>query len=141
MLDEKNRLTIPAKWRFRGDEGDSAYLALPNPNGSITVYPPKMVEAIELKIQNVSMLGDSADVATISNIFGGGEHFGCDKQGRFGLSEGLRQHAGLKLNEEAVLVGTVTVFHIWTPERHKGLTTSPPGTMLFDPSLLRKYGL
>ena len=38
-LDSKGRVTIPSKWRISG--GENTYLALPNPGGYITVYPPK----------------------------------------------------------------------------------------------------
>ena len=57
QLDAKNRLCIPSKWRFVGDETD-AYLALPNPIGCITIYPPKMVARLEEKVSAVS-LGDT----------------------------------------------------------------------------------
>ena len=52
-LDSKGRLTIPSKWRIPG--GDNTYLALPNPGGYVTVYPPKMV----------------ARLASLATIFGG----------------------------------------------------------------------
>ena len=44
-LDSKGRVTIPSKWRISG--GDNTYLALPNPSGYITVYPPKMIGRLE----------------------------------------------------------------------------------------------
>ena len=42
-IDEKGRLTIPASWRPRKnhDGNDISYLALPTPDGNITVYSPE----------------------------------------------------------------------------------------------------
>jgi MraZ protein len=140
-LDVKNRLTIPAKWRFPGDEGEASYLALPNPNSSITVYPPKMVAALEEKIQRVSMLGDKQELRALTRIFGPAERFGCDRHGRISLPDALRAHAGLAKGAEAVLVGTVTVFHIWESARHAAYVAATPDEAGFDPSVLQKYGL
>jgi MraZ protein len=39
----------------------------------------------------------------------------CDKQGRVALTEGLLKHAGIE--KEAILVGVLTRFEIWSPER------------------------
>jgi MraZ protein len=140
-LDVKNRLTIPAKWRFPGDEGEASYLALPNPNGSITVYPPRMVLALEEKIQRVSMLGDEQELRALTRIFGPAERFGCDKQGRIGLPDALRAHAGLPKQAEAVLVGTITTFHIWESVRYAAFVAATPDDTGSDPAVLRKYGL
>ena len=50
-IDEKGRLTIPAGWRPKnggsGNGNDIHCLALPTPDGNITVYPPKMVAQLE----------------------------------------------------------------------------------------------
>jgi MraZ protein len=138
-LDDKNRLTIPAKWRFPGDEGEASYLALPNPNQSITVYPPRMIASLEEKIARVSMLGDEQELRALTRIFGPAERFGCDKQGRISLPDALRAHAGLL--KEAVLVGTVTTFHIWDGARYEAFVKATPDDKSADPSVLRKYGL
>ena len=39
----------------------------------------------------------------------------CDSQGRIALTEGLLRHAGIE--KEAVLVGVLTRFEIWSPNR------------------------
>lgn len=140
-LDAKNRLTVPSKWRFPGDDGEASYLALPNPNGSITVYPPRMTAVLEERVGKVSMLGDKDELAVLINLFATGDRFGCDAQGRIGVSEALKRYAGV--DKETVLVGTVTTFHIWSPERFAVVAPPPsePGKVNFDPATLRKYGL
>ena len=59
-LDTKGRLTIPSKWRIPG--GDNTYLALPNQDGYITVYPPKMVARLE------ENMGDAKLVASVAGL-------------------------------------------------------------------------
>lgn len=138
-LDAKNRLTVPAKWRFDGDEGDTSYLALPNPNGSITVYPPKMIEHLEEKITSVHMLGDPNKVRALTRIFSRAERFGCDKQGRINLTEKLIKHAGIA--KEAVLAGLFTTFHIWSPERFTEHNGDEEGINPEDSAILSELGL
>lgn len=113
-LDDKARLTIPSKWRFSGDEED-VYLALPNPSGCITIYPPKMVAKLNAKVSEVS-LGNRKAQKALTRLFSQADHFGCDKQGRIKLSEKLASHAGL--TKECVLVGSFATFSLWNPERY-----------------------
>lgn len=114
QLDAKNRLCIPAKWRFSGDQED-VYLALPNPLGCITIYPPKMVERLEEKVAAVS-LGDTKGQKVLAKLFSQADTFGCDKQGRITLSEKLVKHANIEKN--ALLVGSYATFNIWNPESY-----------------------
>lgn len=110
-LDDKGRLTIPSKWRFVGDQ-EEVYLALPNPIGCVTVYPPKMVARLEEKVSGVS-LGNQAGQKALMQLFSKADTLGCDKQGRIILSEKLRSFASLQ--KEVNLVGNFTLFHIWNP--------------------------
>jgi MraZ protein len=140
-LDEKKRLTVPARWRNsvlpkkrKGAGGDAdapgeaagsptgpaeeeqSFLAMPNPNGSITVHPPQAVARLKERLSEVSM-GDSQSQRVLHAIFAKSEFLKFDAQGRFTLPESLLGHAGL--TREAVLVGTVVQFHIWEPARYK----------------------
>lgn len=113
-LDEKGRLTVPSKWRFSGDEED-VYLALPNPSGCITIYPPKMVAKLDAKVSEVS-LGNKRAQKALTKLFSQADHFGCDKQGRMKLSDKLLVHAGIA--KECVLVGNFVTFSLWNAERY-----------------------
>jgi len=115
-LDDKRRIVIPAKWRFEGDETETAYLALPNANGSITIFPPKVRENIIATVSGVK-LSDSIKQKSKQKIFRKCEDLGCDKQGRISLSEKLIAHANIA--KEAILVGSGDVFNIWNPEKLK----------------------
>ena len=112
-LDPKGRLTIPSKWRIPG--GENTYLALPNPGGYITVYPPKMVGRLEEKVAEASF-SDVRTQALLMELFSKAHSFGCDKQGRINLNDKLLEHAGIQ--GKAVLVGNFSAFAIWSEDRY-----------------------
>lgn len=123
-LDSKNRLTIPSKWRFSGDE-EEVYLALPNPIGCISVYPPKMVAKLEAKVEEVS-LGNKKGQRALAKLFSKADHFGCDKSGRINLNEKLIGHAGL--DKETILIGNFVTFNIWNLERYEAYLANEDDT-------------
>lgn len=137
QLDVKNRLCIPSKWRFFGDDAD-VYLALPNPIGCVTIYPPKMVEHLEGKVAAIS-LGDIRGQKVIAKLFSKADTFGCDKQGRITLSEKLVGHAGLK--KDVLLAGSYVTFNIWTPERYQTYCNSSMEEENEMSQLLQQLGL
>ena len=112
-LDSKNRLTIPSKWRFDGDTED-VYLALPDPSGSILVLPPKQVEKLFEQIEEQKLSDEDAQELQ-DKLFSQAVSFGCDKQGRVNLTEELLEHSGI--TKEAIVIGRMTTFRIWAPER------------------------
>lgn len=119
-LDSKNRLTIPSKWRFAGDQED-VYLALPNPIGCITIYPPKMVKKLQEKVEDVS-LGNKKGQRALMKLFSKADYFGCDKQGRINLNDKLVAHADVA--KSAKMVGNFVTFNIWNPERFEAYLES-----------------
>ncbi|MFP4352546.1 MAG: division/cell wall cluster transcriptional repressor MraZ [Puniceicoccaceae bacterium] len=124
-LDAKGRLTIPSKWRFLGDEAD-VYLALPNPGGFITVYPPKMIDRFEEQVSKIS-LGDPEGQKLVTQLGAMSHSFGCDKQGRINLNEKLIRHAGI--GKKAILVGNFSYFSIHAAERYEAADLNDPDLM------------
>lgn len=116
-LDAKNRVTVPARWRFEGDELDS-YLAWPQRGPCITVFPPSKIAEVRRKAARVAT-SDSQAQAALRQLFGKGHLFGCDKAGRIKLPEPLLRHAGI--SREAVLMGLSDHFAVYSPEVHNSL--------------------
>ena len=133
-LDSKGRVTIPSKWRIQG--GENTYLALPNPSGYITVYPPKMIERLEEKVAEAS-LSDPQAQSLLMELFSKADSFGCDKQGRINLSDKLLDHAGIK--GKAVLVGKFSSFAIWSEIRREKEGEEKNERDIFD--AMRELGL
>ena len=132
-IDSKGRVTIPSKWRISG--GDNTYLALPNPSGYITVYPPKMVNRLEEKVASAS-LSDVRAQALLMELFSKAHSFGCDKQGRINLNEKLLKHAGIE--GKAVLVGNFSAFAILSEKKYAARETADERN-IFD--AMRELGL
>ncbi len=112
-LDAKNRLTIPSDWRF-GADGNAVFLALPNPSGCISVYPPEMVKQLVAAAQQ-STLSSPEKQRALSALGRYACKVSCDKAGRISLDSKLLSHA--KISGEAILIGEFTKFHIWNPKR------------------------
>ena len=118
-LDDKGRLTIPSAWRHaQTEEGGvgGAFLATPHPDGYIAVLPPAEVTKLREKV-SAQKLGDSAAQAFLARFFSRTQGFTVDKAGRTLLSPELLKHAGIE--REAVLVGSLTKFNIYSPARWK----------------------
>ena len=132
-LDSKGRVTIPSKWRISG--GENTYLALPNPGGYITVYPPKMVGRLEEKVAEASF-SDVRTQALLMELFSKAHSFGCDKQGRINLNDKLLEHADIQ--SKAVLVGNFSAFAIWSEGRYASRESADQRN-IFD--AMRELGL
>ncbi|MGK0241356.1 MAG: MraZ protein [Candidatus Pelagisphaera sp.] len=112
-LDSKSRLAIPSKWRFDGDTEDG-YLALPDPSGCILVLPPQQMAKLYDKIEEQQLSDEDAQELQ-DKLFSQAAFFSCDKQGRINMPEELLEHSGI--TKEAVLIGRMINFRIWSPER------------------------
>ncbi len=114
-LDAKNRVTIPSKWRFRGDDAD-IYLAWAHPEGFVAVYPPGKVEEFRQKIRNISE-SDPLGQRILRQLFGRAHQFGCDGQGRVKIPDDLVERTGL--TKDVALVGLGETFNLWSAQRYE----------------------
>ena len=112
-MDDKGRLTIPSAWRYAHEEADT-FLATPHPDGYIAVLPPAEVEKLHAKFSELK-LSDAAAQAFAARFFSQTQSFSFDKAGRIALGGELLKHA--KLEKDAVLVGSLTKFNIYSPAR------------------------
>jgi MraZ protein len=109
-LDEKGRLTIPARFReFLGDQG--AYLTR-GFDQNLIVFPQDIFLRISQRVNRISMTDPSARLLR-RLIFSNAELVEVDKIGRILIPQFLRE-AG-NLDGEAVIVGMSDHFEIWSP--------------------------
>jgi len=134
-LDDKGRLTIPSAWRTAHAEGES-FLATPHPDGYIAVLPPLEVEKLHEKIAQMA-LSDGAAQDFAARFFAQTQTFTFDKQGRVGVDEALLKHAGI--SKEAVLVGSLTKFNLYSPARWVKVEDRTSGENFGD--LMRRLGI
>jgi MraZ protein len=109
-LDNKGRLTIPA--RYRDLLLDGAYVTQGFDRNLIVMT----VSAFETLSHNVKQMSITDSKARMLRrlIFSNGERVEVDKAGRILIPQFLRQGAGL--NGEAIVVGVGDYFEIWSPE-------------------------
>lgn len=121
-LDDQNRLTIPADWRFES-VGENSYLAtfFP-PAGGIMVFPPEIVEKV-LEASKNTPLSNYAARAALRQIASRGTLVSCDKAGRITLNETMLQEAGI--TKEITFLGEVGTFLISSPTPPKPDVSSP----------------
>jgi MraZ protein len=114
-IDEKNRITIPSRWRRGGGEG---FIILPEPHHQyLLVMSPE-----EFARMNAQAESDASISARDRRIFSRqlharAQHGASDRQGRLVLPEELCKELGLK--GEIALVGGRGRFEIWNLQKWK----------------------
>ena len=112
-VDEKKRVAIPAKWRAVA-RGSQEFYVLPDPKNCLVALTASAMGKMLDRADDIS-IGEYERRAVVRLIASRAHGTVCDKQGRIGLTDELLQHAGI--DKEAVLVGVLTRFEIWSPAR------------------------
>ena len=118
-LDDKRRMQVPAKWR--PESGEMQWMALLWPKGGVqgvflNVLTADKYDRVMSKLVDSSLRDEKA--ASVLRYFSrnSGE-LSLDKQGRVMIPENLAQGAGIF--KQAILVGMVDHWEIWSPERYQ----------------------
>jgi MraZ protein len=109
-LDDKNRLTVPS--RFRELLAEGAFVAQ-GFDRNLMVLTTTAFEQVYERLNAMNMADPSARLLR-RLILGSAYQLEVDKAGRILLPQNLREFAGLK--EDAVLVGQGDYFEVWTPQ-------------------------
>ena len=112
-VDEKHRVAIPAKWRAAARSAQEFYV-LPDPKNHLVVLPESAMTKMLERADDIS-IGEYERRDVLRLITAKAHVTPCDKQGRIMLTEELLRHAGI--DKEAVLVGVLNKFEIWSPAR------------------------
>jgi MraZ protein len=106
-LDEKNRLTLPAKLRAAFEEGVVVTRGL---DGCLFAYPRGAWEQMSDRLRSLDPLAEGSRVLQ-RHFFAGAAAGDLDKQGRMVLPSGLIDHAGL--GREVTVAGVYDHLEIW----------------------------
>lgn len=106
-LDDKGRLTLPAKFR---EELAGGLMVTKGQDHSLAVYPREEFAARARKAAAISRTNPEAR-AFIRNLAASADEQRPDAQGRITLSAGHRDYAGL--TKECVVIGSVDFLEIW----------------------------
>lgn len=120
-LDDKARITIPAK--FREDLG-SSFVMTRGLDECLFVYPRKDWENLEAKLRAMPLArGDARQF--IRFFFSGASECDLDRQGRVVVPVNLREYAGI--TQDCVVIGVGARMEIWDAQRWKSYSTSAQG--------------
>jgi MraZ protein len=122
-IDEKGRLSIPAKFREALREEKS--LVLTNSDGYLTAYPLTEWRALEDRLRaNPRLKRDLRDYLRL--VYSTAEDVAMDGQGRILVPQTLRQRAGI--TRDVVIIGVMDQIEIWDRARWEAKVAAAPST-------------
>src|SRR5947208_4058645 len=114
-IDEKNRVTIPSRWRRNEAE---EFILLPDITDQfLLVMPPEEFARMSAFVENDGGVSARDRRVFLRQLHSRAQHGVADKQGRLVLPEELCRQIGLK--GEVALVGGRGRFEIWNVTRWK----------------------
>ena len=115
FIDEKNRITIPARWR-RGTAQE--FIILPEATDQfLLVMSPEEFSRMSAAAESDPNVSARDRRVFFRQLHARAQHGASDKQGRLVLPEDLCKKIGLK--GEVVLVGGRGRFEIWNSDKRK----------------------
>jgi MraZ protein len=110
VMDNKGRVSIPARYREILQERQDRQLILTNFDGYLLAFPQSEWVKIEAKLGELALF--RKDLRAFQRfLMSGVEECPLDRQGRILIPQNLRDYA--QLNREVALVGAVRCFEIW----------------------------
>lgn len=120
-LDDKGRLTIPAKFR---DELAGGLVITRGIDRCLSVFPRQGWDDLAERIAQLPLTQRNArNFGRL--MFSGAADFIPDRQGRVLIPQGLREYAGF--DSEAVIIGLYDRLEIWNPEHWSNLKAEVEG--------------
>ena len=115
FIDEKNRITIPARWRRDKTE---EFIILPEANHQfLVVMSPEEFSRMNLAVESDANVSARDRRVFFRQLHSRAQHGAADRQGRLLLPEELCKKVALK--GEVALVGGRGRFEIWNLPRWK----------------------
>lgn len=122
-LDPKKRLTIPSQWRDQVGPSKSLYVMPGVEARYLNIFPAGVMAQILDKIKNLS-IADEEGRQFVRVLGSQSDLVPWDSQGRIRINDELLAYAGL--TSQAVMVGAIQSFEIWSPEAWEKVKSSDP---------------
>lgn len=113
-IDSKGRVSIPSKFReVLNGRGQQAFMVTNDLDPCLVAYPMDEWLEMEKKLRNLpSFIPETVQFRRF--FISGAQDCVMDRQGRILIPASLRDYA--QLNREALFVGLLDKFEIWSPE-------------------------
>src|SRR3954471_18224359 len=112
-IDDKNRITIPARWRHRGS--DEFIVLAETADQFLLVMSPEEFSRMSAAAESAPDISARDRRIFLRHLHSRAQHGSADRQGRLVLPEDLCKKIGLK--GEVALVGGRGRFEIWNLQR------------------------
>ena len=109
-LDDKGRLTLPAKFR---DELRGGLMITKGQDRCLYVFTREAFGELATKVASAPLTSESARVFQ-RNLFSGTDEQNPDAQGRIAITPELRRYAGL--TKDCVVIGANSRIEVWNAE-------------------------
>ena len=121
-VDDKRRVQVPARWRPSEPGCELTVILWPSPQGPcLRVLLPSKLDDLMRDLNNLP--GEEQKKGTLKRYIGSkSAQVTLDKVGRICLPDEMSKAAGI--TDEAVLVGVLDKYEIWSPERHDQVQVS-----------------
>jgi MraZ protein len=122
-VDEKRRVQIPAKWRPSKPNTELTLVLWPKSKEGpcVRVLPPAQLAKLMREVD--AMPNNDPSKVVLKRFIGSGSvQVTLDKGGRICLPDKMAKEAGIE--NEAVLVGLLDRFEIWSPARYEQVKAS-----------------
>jgi MraZ protein len=114
-LDEKGRISIPAKLREVLE--DPSVVLTQGIDPCLWLFPPAQWMTLSRKLMESSSLFNAKARLIQRRILGPSQEVELDKMGRVSVPQSLREYAAL--NKECVILGISSYIEIWDAERYQ----------------------
>jgi MraZ protein len=115
-MDNKHRVTIPARWRNDDKKKKEEFYLMPSPTKEfISVLPPSEIEKMNNKLFNDPRFSDADKRKFARAYFSKAQTCVIDAQGRLLVPDEFCRMVGLE--NELLLIGAYDRFEIWNPLR------------------------
>lgn len=113
-LDQKGRVTVPARWREQLQTAGVAWLWITkHPDGCLALYPPAVFDQLESTVLGLT----SEDDSWRRLITGNAQEVEIDATARVLVPPDLRRWAGL--DKDVKFMGVGTHFELWDLARYE----------------------
>lgn len=116
QIDEKNRITIPSRWRRNGEHDELLLVPEQNLQCLLVMSPNEFARVVGAAQSNSEIPARDLRIF-LRHVHSRAEHGSIDKQGRLVLPDDLCKQ--LQLKGEVALVGGPGRFEIWNLGRWK----------------------
>jgi MraZ protein len=127
---DHGRVILPAEWRPPGSPKDLMVLVWPVTTPQyLLVLPPSRWEVLQRNLEGLSLTDEQA--AMVERLIGSSTFTrSLDGYGRLPLPEEAAK--GLGIESEALLVGRMNKFEVWSPARYAATLANPDAQQIAD---------